>query len=84
MHMNAYGKKLHHFRGKTTRNPDGDVVTHFDLGPHRSVRDLLADPRHFHLVFMQAANHFHDRVLPATCLIQRMVINRRARRMYNN
>ena len=50
-----------------TEHVDGDVVTHFDLGPHKSVHDLLADPRQFQLVFMQTANHFHDRVLPATC-----------------
>jgi hypothetical protein len=44
-----------------TEHIDGDVETHFDLGPHRSVRDLLADPRQFQLVFMQTASHFHDR-----------------------
>ena len=66
-----------------TEHIDGDTVTHFDLGPHRTVRDFLADSTQFHLVFMQAAHHYHDRVLPATVRIQTAVLKHNWRKLYH-
>jgi hypothetical protein len=60
-----------------TDHINGDTVTHFDIGPHRTVRDLLADSMQFQLVFMQTAHHFHDLVLPATVRLQTAVRKRR-------
>jgi hypothetical protein len=48
-------------------------VTHFDIGPHKTVRDFLADSRQFQLVFLQAAHHYHDLVLQSTFRIQNAV-----------
>jgi hypothetical protein len=66
-----------------TDHINGDTVTHFDIGPHRTIRDLLADSMQFQLVFMQTAHHFHDLVLPATVRIQTAVLKRRRRRIDN-
>jgi hypothetical protein len=68
-----------------TETIDGSIVTHFDMGPHRSVRKLLNDPRQFHLVFMQTVDYYHDRVLPAILIIQkaRLAHNWRKQRAHN-
>jgi hypothetical protein len=66
-----------------TDHINGDTVTHFDIGPHRTIRDLLADSMQFQRVFMETAHHFHDLVLPATVRIQTAVRKRRRRRIDN-
>ena len=59
---------------------DGTITTHFDLGGHQSIRDLLADSAQFHRVVMQAAANFHRNVLPAALVIQQKVQANIARR----
>ena len=59
---------------------DGTITTHFDLGGHQSIRELLADSAQFHRVVMQAAGNFHRNVLPAALVIQQKVQANFARR----